>query len=487
MVKATAFRLIPPLETYPRVITFAQTLAGKMLLLALFAAGLSLRTDQWLPISACLLALTLLPKFRPLLLTIATVGSLSLAGWPNVAPPWSIRQLHHPTIPGYQPLIMAAILGSFALYYGAVKNNRAGWIGKRPVRNLLVFYLLLLLAATQVPLTNPQVVYLWAFVAGFGKYLWYFNYTLLDRQARDTPRLTLQAGHYLPFWGGAATPFPKGAAYLRKIEAKEPRQLAISQLKGLKLLYWAIALGVLEKVLRQICYGTPAASQALLGIPCALSLPSFPAILHGGPGAPAYPWHTNWLALVANFFCRLLWFTVWGHLIIACCRMAGYNALRNTYRPLQSASIAEFWNRFYYYFKELLVDNFFYPAFLRYFKKWPQLRLFFAILAAAGFGNVLYHFLHDVESIADRGFWPALYGHRVYMFYGLVLSVAITISQLYEKRRPQGMSWFRKHIINPVYVVGFYCLLSIFDSSDPTLSLGDHFRFLLKLFLIHLT
>ena len=82
------------------------------------------------------------------------------------------------------------------------------------------------------------------------------------------------------------------------------------------------------------------------------------------PGAGhSYPWHINWLVLIANFFMRLVWFSVWGHTIIACCRMAGYNALRNTYRPLQSASIAEFWNRFYYYFKELLVDNFFLSCF----------------------------------------------------------------------------------------------------------------------------
>lgn len=486
MVRPTTFRVIPALDTYPRVVAYAQTWWGKLLLLALFAAGVSLRLDHWPLLTAALAAMTFLPRFRPVLLTVATFASLALAGWSPASPPWPIIKQHHAPWPFYQPLAVFAVLAAFALYLGAVKRNREGWLGRRPVRNLLFFYVLLLLAVSLLPLTTPWVVYPWAVVAALGKYLWYFNYTLLDRHARDTPHLALQAGHYLPFWGGSATPFPKGAAYLRKIEAKEPRQLAICQLKGIKLLYWAILLGVLEKLLRQLCYGPAGGGLPFAGIPFSLHLPALREILHGVAAGTPYPWHTNWLALVANFFCRLLWFSVWGHLIIAGCRMAGYNALRNTYRPLQSASIAEFWNRFYYYFKELLVDNFFYPTFLRSFKRHPRLRLFFATFAAAGFGNVLYHFLRDIGTIADLGFWQALMAQRVYMFYGVVLSIAITLSQLYEKKSSTGASWLRRNIITPGYVVGFYCLLSIFDSSDPTLGLGDRFHFLLHLFNLHL-
>lgn len=486
MVRLAAFRVIPPLDTYPKVVAFSQKLPGKILLLALFSAGLSFRTDSWLHLSVFMTAMTFLPQFRPVLLTIATFVSLYLAGWPDVVIPWSIDQHQYPTVFFFKPLIVAAVLVFFAVYYMAVKQNRERWYAKRPIRNLLVFYILLLIAATSSPYSSPQDVYLWAFLVVLGKYLWFFNYTLLDRHHKETPHLALQAGYYSPFWGGSSTPFPKGAAYLRKIEAKSPEQLAISQLKGVKLLYWALLLGLLEKLLRQVFYGSIDASHAFLGISFSLAIPTFQTVLGAG-ARDFYPWYINWLALIANFFVRLLWFSVWGHVIIACCRMSGYNALRNTYKPLQAASIADFWNRFYYYFKELLVDNFFYPAFLRYFKKWPKIRLFFATFAAAGFGNVLYHFLRDTGAIADKGFWPALISFRVYMFYGIVLSTAIGISQLYEKKRPTDMSWFRRNIATPVYVVGFYCILSIFDSSDGNLTLTDHFIFLLKLFNIHLT
>ncbi len=486
MSSLTDFRLIPPLDTYPKVVALSQKLPGKILLLALFSAGLSFRTDSWLHLSAFMTAMTFLPQLRPVLLTIATFASLYLANWPNVEIPWSIRQQHYPTVIFFKPLIFIAVLVFFAAYYTAIMQNKDRWYAKRPIRNLLVFYILLLIAATSVPFSSPQDVYLWTFLAVLGKYLWFFNYTLLDRHNKETPPLALQTGYYFPFWGGSNTPFPKGAAYLRKIEAKNPEQLAISQLKGIKLLYWALLLALLEKLLNQIFYGNANTSHAFSGITFSLDIPSLYTVLHDVAGH-SYPWYMNWLALLANFFTRLLWFSVWGHVIIACCRMAGYNALRNTYKPLQSASIADFWNRFYYYFKELLVDNFFYPAFLRYFKKWPRIRLFFATFAAAGFGNILYHFLRETGSIADNGFWPALWSFRVYMFYGIVLSTAISISQLYEKKRPTDMSWLRKNFVTPVFVVGFYCILSIFDSSDRNLSLGDHFIFLLKLFNIHVS
>lgn len=485
MARLSAFKLIPQLDTYPKVVVLAQTLPGKILLLAIFSAGLSLQTKTWLHISFFISVMTFLPRFRPILLTIATFSSLYLANWSIVSIPSSIPQQHYPTFFFFKPLILASVLVLFALYYTVIKKNKNDWYAKRPLRTLLVSYILLLLAATNTPLSNIQTVYTWAFLVVLGKYLWFFSYTLLDRHAKETPQLALQAGYYFPFWGGSTTPFPKGAAYLRKIEAKTPHHLAISQLKGIKLLYWAILLNFLEKILGQFFYGNADPDQAFSGITFSLLIPSFQMVLHDVSGH-SYPWHMNWLALIANFFDRLLWFTVWGHIIIACCRMSGYNALRNTYRPLQSSSIADFWNRFYYYFKELLVDNFFYPTFLRYFKKWPKVRLFFATLAAAGFGNFLYHFLRDIGAIADKGFWPALLSFRVYMFYALVLGTSIGISQLYEKKRPQDISWFRKHIITPVYVVGFYCLLSIFDSSDVDLTLTDHFIFLFKLFNIYL-
>ena len=162
-------------------------------------------------------------------------------------------------------------------------------------------------------------------------------------------------------------------------------------------------------------------------------------------------------------------------------RMCGFNALRNTYKPLRSATIAEFWNRYYYYFKELLVEFFFYPAFMRYFKGKPRLRMFFATMAAAGFGNVLYHFFRDSSYIARLGLWEAFLAFKVYLVYGALLGVAIGLSQLRNRNRRTDRNSLRVRVLAPFSVLAFYCVLSVFDDPDRSLPAMEYFRFLIHL------
>jgi len=160
--------------------------------------------------------------------------------------------------------------------------------------------------------------------------------------------------------------------------------------------------------------------------------------------------------------------------------MAGFLALRNTYRPLRSRSIAEFWNRYLYYFKELLVDFFFYPTFMRYFKRWPRLRLFAATFAAACLGNMFFHFFIQMGDIEKFGLWKTLAGFNVFMFYTIVLAVGIGISQLREPREKSG--WIRGQLVPSICVAGFFCVLRVFDYGSNSPPLQEHFRFLAHIF-----
>jgi hypothetical protein len=147
---------------------------------------------------------------------------------------------------------------------------------------------------------------------------------------------------------------------------------------------------------------------------------------------------------------------------------------------LEARSIAEFWNRYYYYFKELLVDFFFYPTFMRYFKRWPRLRLFAATFAAACFGNAFYHFFRHLDYINDLGFWKALAGFHVYIFYTIILAIGIGVSQL-RKRKAENPNWLRGRLLPAFSVISFYCILSIFDYEGRTYPIREHFRFLAHL------
>jgi hypothetical protein len=439
------------------VVSFAQTNIGKFTLLGIFAIGLWYTHPLWQVVIVLLAVVTLLPQYRRMVLTFGTLVWGFGIIWPWTHPPL--------LLPAAMVLILAALL------FWAASRFRQSWFGRRPVASLLTGFALSVLITSYLPRGGRLWTASWEFLTVAGAYLWFIAYSLLDAASKSRDPYALQVGTYRPFWGGTNTPFAKGAAYLRRIEAHNPEQLAVAQLKGLKLLAWSVILDLfLRKAFVPVVH-------RYLGIPVYSQL--FELSVQRG----SFPWYVGWASLVANFIEELAKLSIFGHRIIASCRMAGFLALRNTCRPLASRSIAEFWNRYYYYFKELLVDCFFYPTFMRYFKGHRRWRLFAATFAAACFGNAFYHFFRDLGYIADSGFWKALAGFQAYIFYTAVLAVGIGISQLRE-RRVETTSWIRGRLVPAFCVTGFFCILSVFDYdyTDKRYPLQECFRFLAHLF-----
>jgi hypothetical protein len=460
------FRLIPRLEQYPRVVALAQTIVGKATILALFGLGLDyatwlhyLHNPRWKVQICFLVAVTALPKYRRILLTVGTLLWAFGIWWQ-----WA----DHPQI------IQAAIsLVIAAMIFWYASHFRNSWLGRRPVATLLTGFTLTVLLASYLPRGGSVRTAAFDFLPVAGAYLWFLAYSLMDLNSKSRDPFRLQLGTYQPIWGSTNTPFPKGAAYLRRIEAKTPEQLAVAQLKGVKLLAWSIVLDLfLNYVFIPFVHGY-------------LGVPLYEFAFHLSLVRARFPWYMGWASLISEFLERMIEFSIFGHRIIAVCRMAGFLALRNTYSPLSSRSIAEFWNRYYYYFKELLVDCFFYPAFMRYFKTWGRWRLLAATVAAAGFGNAFFHFFRDLNYIDDFGFWRALAGFQSYIFYTLVLSVGIGISQMRQRNlenKTQKLSWIRTRLIPPLCVSSFFCILRIFDYTYKRYPISESFRFLAHLF-----
>ena len=372
------FRLIPRIDTYPRIIAFAQTDVGKIVLLILFGLGLAYSKQAWLALTFWLALTTFLADRRRMLVTAATLAFTFVAPLGNFP----------------HPLYSVTLLGS-AIALGAILFWSAGlwprsWYGKHPVAFFLSGFAALVLLASSVPQTAMHYRLIWDFTGVLSTYIWFIGYSLLDRRSPNRDPFTLQLGTYKPFWGSTNTPFPKGAAYLRRIEAHDAQQLAVTQLKGLKLLLWSILISLFLHLFTRYVHGY-------------LGVPTFDRALSLSVNRTPLPWYSCWASLAANFLEAIMALSIWGHRFIACCRMAGFNALRNTYRPLSSRTVAEFFNRFYFYFKELLVDFFFYPTFLRYFKKSGRFRIVAAIFAAACFGNAFYHFVRDLDFIQNLG------------------------------------------------------------------------------------
>jgi len=468
---------------------------GKVAAIVAFAFLLMLnRVAFYLELAAIVAVLSFFPKYRRPLISAATLYWLALhATW--------IRQdlirrvaLDEGVGDGWwlvlgAAVVMCAVFWGLGVLLQIVRTRPSHFVGRRPVLFMVGSFLTLLAAAGTLSLHGLAQVAIWMLLALAGPYLWFFAYALGDCASKAPDPYRLQLGTFFPFWVGSfnsSTPIGKGAAYLRKVEAHTPKDLALVQLKALKLLIWLFMLQGVLLVFRAVVYGDLSGagrefSQAHgfhfpnLGVPTLAA-----AFDQSAAGLPP-PRHMLWAAVVAHFFDAILAVPLVGNMVVACIRMSGFNVLRNTYKPLYSTTIAEFWNRYYFYFKELLVEFFFFPTYIRYFKQHRRLRLAAATFAAATLGNLVYHFCRDINWVYELGFWRALAGFQVYAFYAVVLGAAIALSQLRGKRAPESLPFYRR-VISSAGVIGFYCLLEIFDYEGRSHSLRAHLAFFGSLF-----
>lgn len=464
---------VPPIETYPRVVAFAQTLAGKLVLFALAAVLLRFLADgPWIPVTIAAAAVSLAGRHRHLAALLATGALLGLApDWFEYRAVYQIAEqqgLIDSLRLGYvrAGTLLACVPLTVALLWLA-RRYRDHPLGQRPVLiQHLLFIGLVWLAVSQL-LHGMALVLLWSLIAVFAAYFWFLAYALIGARHREPPSILFQLATFHPFFGSTATPMAKGATNWRSVEASTDEELAVTQLKGLKLLAWAFFLKAVLWAFRKVVYGK-------LGVtPLIVAFERF--VTEGvAPGAMGS------LSIVANFFEQILILAVWGHAIVATGRLAGFRLLRNTWRPLASRTLAEFWNRYFYYFKEIMVHVYFYPTYVRFFKRSPRLRVAFATFMAAGVGNWLFHFMLENYRVAQDGFAVSLAHMQTYAFYCLLLVAGIVFSQLRGWRPDPNAGWLRNRFIPSLSVALFYCLLSFFDGPQRHVALEDHFAFLFK-------
>lgn len=318
-------------------------------------------------------------------------------------------------------------------------------------------------------ITQPAAGYLRTLLCGWGIavpfLLWRLGYMLFTAQWGKTAGTQLRDHlfYLYPVWGGSDTPYGKGHDYLSANEARDEASLAKSQLAGLKCFLlagvWALAKSILagavfaeDNIYRQTFGGLSS------GVPRLGAMFANPT---------AYPIWLCWLALYLELIWAVLALAASGHLIIGWLRFFGFYVFRNTYKPLLSESIVEFWNRYYYYFKELLVNFFFLPTFTRHFKGSPRFRIFAAVFMAAFVGNIYYHWLRLHAPLATGDFpamWTALQSR---VFYCLLLAVGIYVSMRREQRRTKGKHAMSHRVLAIFGVWTFFSIIHIWAEKDP--------------------
>lgn len=301
--------------------------------------------------------------------------------------------------------------------------------------------------------------------------IWRCGYLLLAGQHGRMPG-TRFSDHLITLWppyGGTPTPYGKGWVFLSQSEAKTVDELARSQLAGLKLLLLAALWGGAMFLLEGVLYGDGNGLTRILGLQV-IPVPGLGDIIKQGAQAPHL---LAWVSVYLEFVKQVLRHAASGHIIIGVLRLFGFNIFRNTYKPLLAESVVEFWNRYYYYFKELLATFFFLPVFAglgKRLKHWPKLRLFAAVFAAAFVGNVYYHFIDHQKTLATGEILGELSSSPYRLFYCLLLASGIFISMLRQQAQ-QGQARSTAPVARFLRRFGvwtFFALIFIWDVRSRT-------------------
>lgn len=475
------------IDTNDHAVAWFATIPGILVLHGLFLAALGL-TQQVSTLSLALIAVTLsalavAPHWRWPILTAAGVLYF-------VARPFRISEQadfvdglraatpHLAQVPGhaYAAALAMTTLGAIFLALRFQRANPGSHFAKRPAAWLICVLFGAISAGLVLAGGTVAHTLLWTAIAILGASFFPIAYLFADERARSQMAQPVRLGFVRPFWGGWSIPH-KSPAYLARFEARDAFALTRSRLKALKLVVWALilhgshTLGVmvlhvemdvltLREALAQHAQARAETGSDRLGPSVAMS----------------------WAALLSSFILDLTRMAVIVHVYVAVIRMVGFAIPRGMARPLSSRSIAEFWNRYLFYFKEVLVDFFFYPTFARYFKNHPRLRVAFATFAAAFFGNILFSLIWNAYSFGEIGPAATLAMFRNYVFYAALLTAGLIASQLIvRKPKPEDGFW-RYDVLPRLRVVAFFCLCTIYADETGFLTVVERSAFVLHLF-----
>ena len=448
-------------EEHPVLLRWAQRPLGRLALLGLFGwifqsiytPNQSVGRNSWIEVMAATAICSLAGRYRRHALAATTLILLCLApdwypsGWLGK---FALREgLNGDLLHLLRPL---AVGGIFVLSAGLIWARRkvplhlpARW----PLLSLLLGYFGLLGLSSCSWLDSQWRLIGFTCVWALSAYVWYLAFALRDARSRPGSPVWFQLASFHPFFAGTWIPIGLGAANLRQREAGSAEELAVSQWKGLKLLAW--------------CWLMNQLAAAMVVWRTRLGLPEFQALLHQIlDGTVHYSRATCWASLLYSFFEGIVGALALGNLLVACARMGGFRLLQQTYKPLAARSVADYWNRISYYYKQAMVELFFFPCYLAGARLHPRLRQALAIFLAAGLGNILYHFRSVLPLMARLGVLQTLWGMRTYACYCLILCSGLWLSQIRSAGRSGHLSATQR-IFTLLRIVLFFSILNVFD------------------------
>ncbi|MGE0763685.1 MAG: hypothetical protein AB7N80_10445 [Bdellovibrionales bacterium] len=351
------------------------------------------------------------------------------------------------------------LLGVRALIHPSLNQRAWTFTGMAWVTG---FYLICVQALAQAKETIEIFPWVYALQASFlislTKFIWYFAYDL-QRNPNQQPFKWIQhLAYYRPFWSFFFyAPIPKGENYWHQIEIQDPHQLAIQRVKAVTLVLWATVLEFtrlqLNQFLQQIADSKPD-KEFVYSIQQSLAQLSQPQPLSISQA---------WTSVLIDFADNLLLFTAYGHFIIGLVWFIGYRAPLNTNRPLTAKTPLDFFQRYNFYFKELLFQFFFFPVFARLNRLPDKWRIAVSLFVAVGIGNFLIIWGRNTDTHLKMGLPQSLSHFSNYAVYCVLLTLLLLPSTLASMARAKHKSRPALGCVNVALTILAFAVIRIFD------------------------
>jgi hypothetical protein len=475
---ASRLRCFLAIDEYKTFVTYGQTAIGRVLLLVIAIMAVAPQFGNWAAVLAVTSAMATVvwPKRRvQILLTATWVSAFVNIVLGEVDTLDNIRAvLAQEHLPGGVSVLLATgflflfFLAAASMLY-RVKCAPQSLLAKRPLVILLALEAMLCSIGSFGVLHGWHRAMLWSAIFIFTPYLWFLPFAIADLRSRTPSPIAIQMSVLRPFWSPTYLPFGKGAAFLRKHLSTTPQDLAVTQLKAIKLLIWANVLFGMRSALRWALEEWVSISSIGEAID---------AFLNNRP----FPLAVGWTALIISTARYSLQIAAWAHLFVGIARLAGYRLPRGSWRPLQSRTLMDYFNRFHYYFKELLVDLFFVPTFFKVFRQHPKVRMFFATFMAAGVGNAVWHFTRDISFVAETGPVASFERFTSYAFYCVILATGVGVSQIRANLGFRPSLTLLGRLYSFLFVWSFVVCMHVFSYESLNQTLGQRIAFLASLF-----
>lgn len=291
---------------------------------------------------------------------------------------------------------------------------------------------------------------------------WVFSYQLSEVDfLKRQPFLSHFGAIFLP-WSYIVL---RGYSDLANNLSQNEIQLKRSRISGVKLIFWAVVLTYLERLLRDFMLSDGSGVLSPFSVLTGVDF-SYQSYLVQGLSRPM-----AWLFVAFTTFDFILNMAAISHAVISIARICGFTVFRAVYKPLEAQTFGQFILRIYFFYISVLQRFFFYPIWTRLrMVRHKKIRTFLTIYLTIFIGSMVNTIVQVYRLIYDQSQLPS-YGDLVARLpYLSLLSLFLGLSVI----TPQPKLLERSRFIKKFRIKGiiFFLIYSICYSTQFNLPQG---------------